>query len=108
MCQPNLAANGYNSSSLDATLSGSEDGESALQDFIGSEDHALELVEDFHTLAPLIAELDERDRQIIHMRFVEELTQAQIGEHLDVSQMHVSRLLSRTLARLREGMLTHH
>ncbi|MGW7545072.1 RNA polymerase sigma factor SigF [Streptomyces sp. NPDC054770] len=101
-----LAANGYNSSSLDATINGSEDGESALQDFIGTEDAALELVEDFHTLAPLIAELGERDRQIIHMRFVEELTQAQIGERLGVSQMHVSRLLSRTLARLREGMLT--
>ena len=49
---------------------------------------------------------DERSRQIIHMRFVEELTQAQIGERLGVSQMHVSRLLSRTLTRLREGMLT--
>ncbi|WP_434091198.1 RNA polymerase sigma factor SigF [Streptomyces flaveus] len=101
-----LAANGYNSSSLDAAIGGSEDGESSLQDFIGAEDQALELVEDFHTLAPLIAELDERDRQIIHMRFVEELTQAQIGESLGVSQMHVSRLLSRTLSRLREGMLT--
>ncbi|MGW5285414.1 sigma-70 family RNA polymerase sigma factor, partial [Streptomyces collinus] len=100
-----LAANGYNSSSLDAAISGSEDGETVLQDFIGTEDQALELVEDFHALAPLIAELDERDRRIIHMRFVEELTQAQIGEHLGVSQMHVSRLLSRTLARLRQGML---
>ncbi|MFK0117635.1 RNA polymerase sigma factor SigF [Streptomyces sp. NPDC090994] len=101
-----LAANGYNSSSLDAALSGSEDGETVLADFIGTEDAALELVEDFHALAPLIAELGERDRQIIHMRFVEEMTQAQIGERLGVSQMHVSRLLSRTLARLREGMLT--
>ncbi|MFF5667307.1 RNA polymerase sigma factor SigF [Streptomyces griseofuscus] len=101
-----LASNGYNSSSLDATLGGSQDGEAALQDFIGAEDTALELVEDFHALAPLIAGLDERDRQIIHMRFVEELTQAQIGERLGVSQMHVSRLLSRCLARLREGMLT--
>ncbi|SED89580.1 RNA polymerase sigma-B factor [Streptomyces sp. 2231.1] len=101
-----LAANGYNSSSLDAAIGGSEDGESALQDFIGAEDQALGLVEDFHTLGPLLAELDERDRQIIHMRFVEELTQAQIGEHLGVSQMHVSRLLSRTLGRLREGMLS--
>ncbi|MDP9679847.1 RNA polymerase sigma factor SigF [Streptomyces griseoviridis] len=101
-----LAANGYNSSSLDAALGGSEDGETVLADFIGTEDTALELVEDFHALAPLIAELGERDRQIIHMRFVEEMTQAQIGERLGVSQMHVSRLLSRTLARLREGMLT--
>ncbi|MGW2638181.1 RNA polymerase sigma factor SigF [Streptomyces sp. NPDC001348] len=100
-----LAANGYNSSSLDAAISGSEDGETALADFVGAEDTALELVEDFHALAPMIAELAERDRQIIHMRFVEELTQAQIGERLGISQMHVSRLLSRTLTRLREGML---
>ncbi|MDX5569941.1 sigma-70 family RNA polymerase sigma factor, partial [Streptomyces sp. ID05-04B] len=101
-----LAANGYHSSSLDAAVSGNEDGEAALQDFIGAEDRALELVEDFHTLAPLIAGLDERDRQIIHMRFVEELTQSEVGERLGVSQMHVSRLLTRTLARLRDGMLT--
>ncbi|MEW2306019.1 RNA polymerase sigma factor SigF [Streptomyces sp. NPDC006655] len=101
-----LAANGYNSSSLDATIGGSTDGEAVLQDFIGTEDAALELVEDFHALAPLIAALDERDRQIIHMRFVEELTQAQIGERLGVSQMHVSRLLTRTLTHLRENLLT--
>ncbi|AJP05906.1 RNA polymerase sigma factor [Streptomyces cyaneogriseus subsp. noncyanogenus] len=101
-----LASNGYNTSSLDAAIGSSEDGETALADFIGAEDGALELVEDFHTLAPLIAELDERDRRIVHMRFVEELTQAQIGERLGVSQMHVSRLLSRTLTRLRAGMLT--
>ncbi|MEU0897893.1 RNA polymerase sigma factor SigF [Streptomyces massasporeus] len=101
-----LASNGYNSTSLDAAIGGSEDGETALADFIGADDRALELVEDFHALAPMIAALDERDRQIIQMRFAEELTQAQIGERLGVSQMHVSRLLSRCLARLREGMLT--
>ncbi|MFJ5274697.1 RNA polymerase sigma factor SigF [Streptomyces sp. NPDC088358] len=101
-----LASNGYNSSSLDATINSSEDGEAALADFIGIEDNALELVEDFNALAPMIAELDDRERRIIHMRFVEELTQAQIGVHLGVSQMHVSRLLNRTLAKLREGMLT--
>ncbi|MFE6096543.1 RNA polymerase sigma factor SigF [Streptomyces massasporeus] len=100
-----LASNGYNSTSLDAAIGGSEDGETALADFIGVDDRALELVEDFHALAPMIAALDERDRQIIQWRFVEELTQAQIGERLGVSQMHVSRLLSRCLARLREGML---
>ncbi|MEU1536337.1 RNA polymerase sigma factor SigF [Streptomyces fagopyri] len=101
-----LASNGYTSSSLDATISATSDGEAALADFIGTDDHALELVEDFHALAPMLAELDDRERRIIHMRFVEELTQAQIGEHLGVSQMHVSRLLNRTLAKLREGMLT--
>ncbi|WP_418961563.1 RNA polymerase sigma factor SigF [Streptomyces tritici] len=101
-----LASNGYNSSSLDAALSGEdEDGDASLADFIGSEDPAMELVEDFHSLAPLIADLDERDRRIIHLRFVEELTQAQIGEELGCSQMHVSRLLARTVKRLREGLL---
>jgi RNA polymerase sigma-B factor len=101
-----LASNGYKSASLDAAINGSEDGEAALADFIGDEDAALGLVEDFHALAPMIAELGERDRKIIHWRFVEELTQAEIGERLGVSQMHVSRLLSRLLAGLREGMLT--
>ncbi|MFI1978821.1 RNA polymerase sigma factor SigF [Streptomyces wedmorensis] len=101
-----LASNGYNSSSLDAALSGEdEDGDASLADFIGSEDPAMALVEDFHSLAPLIADLDERDRRIIHLRFVEELTQAQIGERLGCSQMHVSRLLARTVKRLREGLL---
>ncbi|UXY40323.1 RNA polymerase sigma factor SigF [Streptomyces albidocamelliae] len=100
-----LASNGYKSASLDAAISGSEEGEAALADFIGDEDAALGLVEDFHALAPMIAELGERDRRIIHWRFVEELTQAEIGERLGVSQMHVSRLISRLLARLREGML---
>ncbi|MFI8234795.1 SigB/SigF/SigG family RNA polymerase sigma factor [Streptomyces sp. NPDC085900] len=101
-----LASNGYTSSSLDAAISTSEDGESVLADFIGNEDNALQLVEDFHSLAPLIADLDERDRLILHMRFVEERTQAEIGKRLNISQMHVSRLLSRLLERLRAGLLT--
>ncbi|MER5571995.1 RNA polymerase sigma factor SigF [Streptomyces massasporeus] len=101
-----LASNGYNSASLDAAINTSEDGEAVLADFIGADDTALELVEDFHALAPMIAELDERDRRILHWRFVEELTQKEIGERLGCSQMHVSRLISRLLARLREGMLT--
>ncbi|MEU2561559.1 RNA polymerase sigma factor SigF [Streptomyces longispororuber] len=100
-----VASNGYNAASLDAALATNDESETALADFIGLDDAALELVEDFHALAPMIAALDERDRQIIHWRFVEELTQAQIGERLGVSQMHVSRLLARCLARLREGML---
>ncbi|MGC0330642.1 RNA polymerase sigma-B factor [Streptomyces sp. SAI-170] len=102
-----IAANGYTSASLDAAITGdAEDGEAALSEFIGEEDTALQLVEDFHALAPLVAELDERDRRILHMKFVEEMTQAQIGEELGVSQMHISRLTSRILARLRSGMLT--
>ncbi|MFF4360127.1 RNA polymerase sigma factor SigF [Streptomyces sp. NPDC001604] len=102
-----IAANGYNSSSLDAALTGDgpEGGEAVLADFIGVEEDGLRLVEDFQSLAPLMAELGERDRQIIHMRFVEEATQAEIGERLGCSQMHVSRLIKRIIAQLREGML---
>ncbi|MEU3663391.1 RNA polymerase sigma factor SigF [Streptomyces sp. NPDC032940] len=102
-----IASNGYNSSSLDAALTGdgAEGGESVLADFIGVEEDGLRLVEDFHSLAPLMAELSERDRRIIHMRFVEEATQAEIGEELGCSQMHVSRLIKRIITRLREGML---
>ncbi|WP_411077662.1 RNA polymerase sigma factor SigF [Streptomyces sp. cmx-10-25] len=100
-----IASNGYNSTSLDAAINGGdEEDEAALADFIGGEDPALELFENFHTLAPLVVALDERDRLLLHLRFVEELTQAQIGERLGVSQMHVSRLLARSLNRLREGM----
>ncbi|MGW1607646.1 sigma-70 family RNA polymerase sigma factor, partial [Streptomyces eurythermus] len=69
------------------------------------EEEGLRLVEDFHALAPLMAELSERDRQIIHLRFVEEATQAEIGERLGCSQMHVSRLIKRIITRLRQGML---
>ncbi|MGW1005767.1 RNA polymerase sigma factor SigF [Streptomyces sp. NPDC002520] len=102
-----IAANGYTSTSLDAALGGDgpEDGEAVLADFIGVEEEGLLLVEDVHALAPLMAELSERDRRIIHMRFVEEATQAEIGERLGCSQMHVSRLIKRIITRLRRGML---
>ncbi|BAC68861.1 MULTISPECIES: RNA polymerase sigma factor SigF [Streptomyces] len=102
-----IASNGYNSSSLDAALSGDDqEGEAVLADFIGEEDDGMQLVEDFHTLAPLVAELSDRDRQIIHMRFVEEATQADIGARLGCSQMHVSRLIKRIIEQLRTGMLS--
>ncbi|MFD7966211.1 RNA polymerase sigma factor SigF [Streptomyces zaomyceticus] len=102
-----VAANGYNSTSLDARIAGGgdEDEDAALGDLLGQEDPALELFEEFHTLAPLVEALGERDRLLLHLRFVEELTQTQIGERLGVSQMHVSRLLARSLKRLREGMV---
>ncbi|MEU6065628.1 MULTISPECIES: RNA polymerase sigma factor SigF [Streptomyces] len=102
-----LASNGYNSASLDAALTGDgpEDGEAVLADFIGMEEEGLRLVEDFQSLAPLMAELSDRDREIIHLRFVEEATQAEIGERLGCSQMHVSRLIKRIIMRLRKGML---
>ncbi|GAA3225764.1 SigB/SigF/SigG family RNA polymerase sigma factor [Streptomyces thermocoprophilus] len=102
-----VAANGFTSASLDAAVrTDSDDNDASLTAFIGADDPGMELVENFHALAPLIAELGERDRLILHLRFVEELKQAEIGRRLGMSQMHVSRLLSRIVARLREGMLT--
>ncbi|MFG2862268.1 RNA polymerase sigma factor SigF [Streptomyces sioyaensis] len=93
------AANSYCAASLDAP----NDDEAAdlLADHIGIDDLDLERVEDLVALKPLIAALPERDRKILAMRFVHDMTQAQIGAELGFSQMHVSRLLARTLARLR-------
>ncbi|MFJ9648335.1 SigB/SigF/SigG family RNA polymerase sigma factor [Streptomyces sp. NPDC004244] len=106
-----VAANGYASESLDAAADADAQpgsacpGRRTLADRLGESDPAMELFEDFATLAPLLARLDERERRILSMRFGSEMTQAAIGAELGISQMQVSRLLSRTLARLREGML---
>ena len=101
------AANAYTSTSLDAALAvnGGAESDGVLADLIGEEDPSLQLVDDFNSLAPLIAELDERARLIVHLRFVEECTQAQIGAELGISQMHVSRLITRIIKRLRTGLL---
>jgi RNA polymerase sigma-B factor len=98
------ASNAYTASSLDAQPD-EDDAEGALADRIGYQDHDLEGVEYVESLKPLIAKLPERDRLILSLRFVGNLTQSEIGEQLGISQMHVSRLLSRTLARLRRGLM---
>ncbi|MFF5302543.1 RNA polymerase sigma factor SigF [Streptomyces sp. NPDC013161] len=101
-----VAANGYVAGSID-TPGGDDESDSAPKyaDTMGDDDPALELFEDLHTLAPLLQQLDERERVIIEMRFGQELTQAEIGRELNLSQMHISRLLNRTLAKLRTGLL---
>ena len=101
-----VAANGYVAGSID-TPSGDDESDSAPKyaDTMGDDDPALELFEDLHTLGPLLQQLDERERTIIEMRFGQELTQAEIGRVLNLSQMHISRLLNRTLAKLRTGLL---
>ncbi|MFF3993875.1 RNA polymerase sigma factor SigF [Streptomyces cyaneofuscatus] len=105
-----IASNGYTAGSIDLPLGGTEQGASdsgnSYADITGDCDPGMELVENLHALAPLLETLEPRDREIVRMRFGQEMTQAQIGEHLGISQMHVSRLLSRLLATLREGMLT--
>ncbi|MCW8098003.1 SigB/SigF/SigG family RNA polymerase sigma factor [Streptomyces tauricus] len=102
-----VAANGYVAGSID-TPGGdddSSDGGPKYADTLGEEDPAMDLFEDLHTLAPLLQQLDDRERTIIEMRFGREMTQAEIGRELNLSQMHISRLLTRTLSRLRAGLL---
>ncbi|MEV5597266.1 RNA polymerase sigma factor SigF [Streptomyces sp. NPDC052496] len=98
------ASNAYTASSLDAQPE-EDDSEGALADRIGYEDHGLEGIEYVESLKPLIAELPPRDRKILSLRFVANMTQSEIGEELNISQMHVSRLLSRTLVKLRKGLM---
>ncbi|PSM44752.1 B/F/G family RNA polymerase sigma-70 factor [Streptomyces dioscori] len=104
--QAQMASNGYNAASLDAAvMNQDEESDTALADFIGFEENSYDLIDNFHSLAPLVAGLDERDRRIIHLRFVDELTQQQIADELGYSQMHVSRLITRVLGKLRAGLL---
>ncbi|MFF8469428.1 RNA polymerase sigma factor SigF [Streptomyces griseus] len=105
-----VASNGYTAGSLDMPTDTAEAGPGqtagrTFADVLGDPDPAMEAVENLHALAPLLDELDERERRIIDMRFGQEMTQAQIGAELGISQMHVSRLLSRMLGKLRSGML---
>ncbi|RLU99246.1 B/F/G family RNA polymerase sigma-70 factor [Streptomyces griseocarneus] len=102
-----VASNGYTAGSLDLPMEdGDEPAGTTYADRLGGVDPALEGVENLHALKPLVAELDARERQILRMRFGGEMTQSEIGAELGISQMHVSRLLSRILARLRTGLLT--
>jgi RNA polymerase sigma-B factor len=104
-----IAANGYNTDSLDMSFDATDGGsgrQASLADITGAVDPGMELVEDLASLAPLVTELGERDRQILQMRFGQEMTQSEIGKVLGVSQMHVSRLLARAIKTLRAGLLT--
>ncbi|MEU6079382.1 RNA polymerase sigma factor SigF [Streptomyces sp. NPDC047108] len=105
VCQGLVAANGYTACSLDFPVDDGDEGSTTYADCLGDLDPALGRVEDIEALKPLIAELDERERLLLDMRFGREMTQSQIGAELGLSQMHISRLLTRIFRRLREGML---
>ncbi|MFF2960093.1 RNA polymerase sigma factor SigF [Streptomyces sp. NPDC057963] len=104
-----VAANGYTAGSLDMPADPAGAGRRnspgrTFADILGEPDPAMEAVENLHALAPLLGDLDDRERRIIDMRFGQEMTQSQIGAELGISQMHVSRLISRILRKLRSGM----
>ena len=97
-------AQAYSTSSLDAQVGGDDDSP-MLADRLGADDPDLEGVEYRESLKPLLAALPARERRILVLRFFHGMTQSQIAEEVGISQMHVSRLLAKSLAQLREGLL---
>jgi len=88
------------------SLDGSSDEDSpALGDSLGSIDESLLQIEDHESLKPLIALLDERAKRVLFLRFFENKSQSEIAQELDLSQMHVSRILAKTLESLRMGLV---
>jgi RNA polymerase sigma-B factor len=101
-----VAGSSYNTLSIDSGgSSGSGDDEArAIADTLGDVDTGLERIENREALRPLLDGLPERERTVLVLRFFESMTQTQIAERVGISQMHVSRLLAKSLARLRDEL----
>jgi RNA polymerase sigma-B factor len=97
------SSNAYSAISLDAP--DLDDESSAMSETLGQTDAALEGVEYRESLKPLLEALPPREKRILLLRFFANMTQSQIAAELGISQMHVSRLITRTLVTLREGLL---
>lgn len=95
------SAHAYSLISLDAAAT--EEGLS-YHEQIGAEDDALGALEDRVSVGPLLRQLPLRERHMLHLRFFKGMTQSEIAQELGISQMHVSRLLGKTLATLRSGL----
>ena len=96
-----LARSAYQTVSVDSVVS--ED-RLPLMDTLGDYDPELEKMESYLTVRPALEKLPERERQIVVLRFFGSMTQTQIADRMGISQMHVSRILSRTLSQLREEL----
>jgi RNA polymerase sigma-B factor len=92
----------YSSVSLSTGGGSDEDGELDPLESLGTIEHEYEVAEDRAVLAPGFQVLDERERKILHLRFFSGLTQSQIAAEIGISQMHVSRLIRRSLEKIRE------
>ena len=99
------SANAYSTLSLDAGDSGSGDEPMPVSETLGVEDEGLDGVVYRESLKPMLELLPSREKKILMLRFFKNLTQSEIAAEIGISQMHVSRLLARTLAQLREGLL---
>ena len=92
----------YSTVSLDVTSETS----TSIGETFGALDEALEGVEYRESLKPLLAQLDDREKRILQMRFFDNLSQSQIATELGISQMHVSRILNKVLTHLRAGLIS--
>ncbi|MEE8602585.1 RNA polymerase sigma factor SigF [Euzebya tangerina] len=95
------ASMAYSTGSLDQRVGKDEDS-ATVGELMGDEDKRLDQLEHFASIAPAVADLDERERTILYLRFFKGLTQSQIAEQVGISQMHVSRQLARTIRFLRD------
>lgn len=94
----------YNFTSLDAPIDAGDSGSTSFADQLGGEDEQMANLEYRAALAPEMAKLPEREQRILFLRFFKGMTQSEIAQSLGISQMHVSRLLNRTLVRLRQAL----
>lgn len=99
-----VAGSSYNTLSIDGGGSSDEDDVRSIADTLGEADARMDRIEDREALRPLLDGLPERERTVLMLRFFESMTQTQIAERVGVSQMHVSRLLARSLAKLRDQL----
>jgi RNA polymerase sigma-B factor len=97
------AAHAYRAVSLDRPRTEDDEGGPAVSDAMGDEDPGYGRAEDAATVDQLLRVLAPREREVLRLRFVEDLTQQEIGERIGVSQMHVSRLIRQAISRLGEA-----
>ena len=95
----------YATVSLSAPAGGDDDSDLDPLESLGTLEHEYEVSEDRAVLAPGLAALDERERRILHLRFFEGLTQSQIAQQVGISQMHVSRLIRRSIEKMRDEIV---
>jgi RNA polymerase sigma-B factor len=98
------AGSAYSTVSLSSGPGGGDDDDFDPMESIGAEDEEYERTEQRASLEPALETLPEREREILRMRFEEGLTQTQIAEKIGISQMHVSRLIRKSLARMRDQL----
>src|SRR4051794_24654637 len=99
-----VAGSSYNTLSIDSGGGNEDDDARAIADTLGDVDVGLDQIENREALRPLLEALPERERMVLVLRFFESMTQTQIAERVGLSQMHVSRLLAKSLTRLRDQL----